>query len=106
MLVVPVVPEAATSLTPRRCAAAIEVPPVPAAGISFAAAATIVRSFVSLGSALMRMSPSISPAATWFAIDASISRAAVLTSDRVPFAISVGVPSTRLQRAAGVSGDT
>ena len=57
--VVPVVPEAAITLHPIDWVLAMEVPPVPASGIFFSAAAFKASLFAPLGSQLISMMPSI-----------------------------------------------
>ncbi len=60
-LVVPVVPDADITFAPSERASAMDVPPVPASGIRFSAAALIDALFTFLGSQLKRIMPSIFP---------------------------------------------
>ncbi|MPM89948.1 hypothetical protein SDC9_137063 [bioreactor metagenome] len=102
-LVDPVVPEAATTVSPAACAPAIDVPPVPTAGSPAAAAAAIAFELVSAGSQLTSTRPSISPAATWAASAASAWRAAALICSKVPSIATSGHScSSSTHSAAGV----
>ena len=103
MDVVQVVPEAETRARPRCWAAAIDVPPVPAAGSPADTAAPTVAAFVSVGSALIRMSACSSPSRTRRASSSSAARAAALTSASVPACTTAGRPSTSPHRRAGVA---
>lgn len=96
------VPETETRLRPALSARAMEVPPVPAAGIPAAAAAVTVAEFVPVGSALTSTSASTWPTSTRSARIESLVRAASLTSASVPETVGTGRPPDSSHSRAGV----
>ncbi|CGW13390.1 Uncharacterised protein [Salmonella enterica subsp. enterica serovar Typhi] len=83
-LVVPVVPEVATTFAPFAATSAMEVPPVPTIGVFISTAAAKTAWFAFTGSALITTIPSISPRRIISAIWRSLSTTEVFTSESLP----------------------
>ena len=73
LFVVPVVPDAAMTLHPKDCVLAMDVPPVPATGICFSAAAIKALLLIPVGSQERSIIPSIFPSSISFESSSSFS---------------------------------
>ena len=104
--VVPVVPDALKTLHPRLWISATPVPPVPAIGSFFVAAACTVFALAPCGSALTNIMPSISPCPTFSARAASTSAAFSLTCCSVPSNVLQTAAPSHVYRLALLSGPT
>ena len=95
-LVVPVVPEAETTRTPAAWVLAMEVPPVPTAGIFLRAAAATALLLTPLGSLLISTRPSMAPSSISFASCSSSAAACWLISLRAAASPHTTCPPSRV----------